>query len=291
MSIRRDSGIGFLARALWVGAYREGNFVIVYSGYSSYFDASMDENIEERATVVAGYVSTVELWEHWEEAWRKVLGDFDAPYFHMNEFASNTKAFSAAKWRDKDYRADFIARLVFVTEGHTVAAIVARTEHSLFDAQNKYFELDKHLNPYALSGRDCAVQTKDFIRNELKSTLPIAFIFDRGDKGRGMLMKAMENSGLPPPIFKHARPDPKIDDPPVTELQACDLLAWEIRRAWQDSKDKKPFRASFMALRNYSQKLWFDAKEDDLLRLIRKAQIPLRPEWKHLENTRGLEGW
>jgi len=280
-----------MAHALWPRAFRDGNFVIVLKGYSGYFDASVDQGIPDMSTVVAGYVSTVELWGRWERAWEKALADFDVPYFHMNEFSSSTGAFSAAKWKDEGYRADFIARLVLVTKEHTIAAIAALTAQSVFDSQNKYFELDKLFNPYALSGRDCAVQTKDFIRHQLKSDLPIAYFFERGDRGRGMLMKAMEDSGLPSPVFKHARPDPKIDDAPSLQLQACDLLAWEIRRGKQDSRVHKPLRASFRALSHYSQKLWFEAHEDDLARLCRTARIPLQPEWERLKAAKSLEGW
>ena len=57
------------------------------------------------------------------------------------------------------------------------------------------------------------------------------------------VVKEMENSGLPSPIRKHSRPDPKIDDPPAIQLQACDLLAWELRRGKLDGLKAKKTEA------------------------------------------------
>src|ERR1039458_4545730 len=261
---------------------RGGNFVIALKGYSAYFDASYDQGITDVSTVVAGYVATVDSWIDWELAWQAALDEFHVPYFHMKKFIANRGAFSAPEWKSEQYRKRFISRLVEITKGHIIATVGALTWQSVFDQQNQFFELDQRYNPYVLCGRDCAVQVHSFIREQLKSDLPIAFVFERGDDGWGMLVKEMEASGLPSPIRKHARPDPAIDDPPALELQACDLLAWEIRRGRQDSKSRKKLRGSLQALAEVKYRLWHESEPDDLVRLIRKAGIPLRPAWRHL---------
>jgi hypothetical protein len=265
--------------------------MLTLSGYSAYFDASTDAGSSEVATVVAGFVSNIEAWEHWEAAWRLTLAEYDVPYFHMKEFVARKKAFRASKWESEDYRAQFIAKLVQITKDYTIASVGSLTKQSVFDFQNQFFELDKRYNPYVLSGRDCAVRVRSFIREEVKSDLPIAFIFERGDEGWGMLVKEMAASGLPSPIRKHARPDPKINDVPAYQLQACDLLAWEIRRGKQDARIKGKLRKSLQSLSLTPHRLWYESKDDDVARLIRLAGIPLRPAWKHLENLKGLEEW
>ncbi len=263
--------------------------MIALSGYSAFFDASADAGESEVVTVVAGFLATVEASEQWEIAWRLCLAEFDVPYFHMKELLSGKKPYDAKKWKSTSYRVAFISKLIQITKDYAIASVGSLTKQSIFDFQNQFFELDKRYNPYVLSGRDCAVQVKEFVREKLKSDLPIAFIFERGDKGRGMLMKEMEASGLPLPIFKHSRPDPKVDDPPLIQLQACDLLAWEIRRGKFDARVKRRLRQTLRDLGQVRHKLWFEAHNDDVGRLIRLARIPLRPAWKHLENLDNLE--
>jgi hypothetical protein len=265
--------------------------VIALRGYSAFFDASMDAGKSEVSTVVAGFLSSVENWEQWEISWRLALAEYGVPYFHMKELLSGKKPFDAPKWKSTTYRATFISRLVQITHDHVIASIGSLTKQTVFDSQNQFFELDKRYNPYVLSARDCAVHAREFVREKLKSDLPIAFIYERGDKGWGMLTREMEASGLPSPIRKHARPDPAVDDPPMIQLQACDLLAWEIRRGKQDARIKRTLRQSLRALAQVKHRLWFESHEDDVARLIRLAGIRLRPAWAHLANAEGLQRW
>jgi hypothetical protein len=51
--------------------------VIALSGYSAYFDASMDKGKTE--VLVAGYASTLEEWAQFEIAWRLTLGGWPGP--------------------------------------------------------------------------------------------------------------------------------------------------------------------------------------------------------------------
>jgi hypothetical protein len=71
----------------------------------------------------------------------------------------------------------------------------------LFDFHNGFYELDKRYNPYVICGRDCAVRALKFVRSEYKSDLPVSFVFEAGDEGRGLLVNEMVASGLSAPIF------------------------------------------------------------------------------------------
>jgi hypothetical protein len=254
--------------------------MLALSGYTAYFDASREG---QKEIMVAGYVSSVEERAQFEMGWKLTLAKFDVPHFHMREFVSHQGAFKHPKWKSESYRSRFMSDLVQIVKGWTVANVACRMEQKLFDDYNEIYELDKRFNTYAICARDCAAQVRKFIRNDYKSDLPIAYIFDRGDDGRGLLMAEMESSGLPSPQFKRSRPDPKSpqtdkDDPFHVQLQACDLAAWELRRGLKDTlagKKGKELRKSLNSLANM-RRIWKETKEPDLKGLIQVTGIKKR---------------
>ncbi|MGD0696496.1 MAG: hypothetical protein ABSB82_16870 [Terriglobia bacterium] len=233
--------------------------------------------------MVAGYVSTVEEWAQFEAGWKLTLAKFDVPYFHMREFTVSEGAFKHPKWKCESYRVAFLSDLVRIIKGWTMASVACRMEQNVFDKYNSIYELDKRFNTYAICGRDCAAQVRNFIRTECNPDLPIAYIFDRGDEGRGFLTAEMEASKLPPPVFKRSRPDPRnpeMDkiDPFHAQLQACDFAAWELRRGVKDSligKRGKGLRTSLRLLAGMKH-IWKETKESDLRGLIQVAGINKR---------------
>ncbi len=216
----------------------------ILTGFNSYFDCSSDEHpsVADPKTVVAGYVASVEDWAQWEIDWRLALASFDVPYFHMKEFVAYKKAYSHPKWKSGGYRAEFLSTLVSITNRSILASFCSVTQKHLFELANTFFELDKHANPFVMSGTDSAMHVRSFMREKYKSDMPIAYIFEKGDEGKGMLIESMECIKLPSPIFKRPRPNPELDkdDPPCLQLQACDLIAWEIRRGEIDWKLQAP---------------------------------------------------
>jgi hypothetical protein len=197
----------------------------------------------------------------------------------MIEFNGNKKAYSHPKWSTDAYRAQFIQALSGTITDWTTASIASRIKKDLFDRYNEIYELDARFNMYSLCARDCAAQVRKYVRG-IPSDAPIAFIFDRGDEGRGFLIKEMESSGLPSPVFKRSRPDPKLDkdDPFHVQLQACDFAAWELRRGESDRESGKPpqkLRKSLLTLQ-HKNKIWTQTLEPDLQGLIQSAGIKKR---------------
>jgi hypothetical protein len=138
------------------------------------------------------------------------------------------------------------------------------------------YELDQRFNTFAICARDCAAQVRNYIRKEVKSDLPIAYIFDQGDEGKGLLINEMQASNLPRPAFKRRRPDPDLDpdDPYHVQWQACDFAAWELRRGKEDLEDGKiprELRKSLLALKT-KKRIWKETKERDLQALIQVAE-------------------
>ena len=250
---------------------------LALSGYSAYFDASMNKPQDEM--VVAGFLSTLEEWAQFEISWRLVLASHDVPFFKMSEFIGRRKEYAHPKWHVEAYRAKFISDLALIIRSWTVASIACRMKRDLFDDYNELYELDSRFNMFAICGRDCAAQARKYVR-DIPSDLPIAFIFDRGDADAGLLTKEMISSSLPAPVFKRSRPDPILDkdDPYAVQLQACDLAAWELRRGESDLEDGKTateLRKSLLALQ-HKNKIWKQTLEPDLQGLIRVAGIKKR---------------
>jgi hypothetical protein len=261
--------------------------MIVLSEYVACFDASYDQNTADNGTIVAGYISSIDQWAQWEIDWRLTLAEFDVPYFHMKEFISRKKAFKHPKWESENYRTIFLSKLIAITKQWAVASVGSSIKQRTFDFQNEFFELDPRYNPYVVCARDCAMHAKKFIRNDYQSDRPITYIFDQGDQGAGLLMREMEASALPSPVFRRSRPNPQLDkdDPPVIQLQACDLVAWEIRRGARDHSLGKKLRKSLQSIGSIPHRKWMDYRESDLVRFISLANIPLRPEWAHLRDV------
>ena len=97
-------------------------------------------------------------------------------------------------------------------------------------------------------------------------------------------------SGLSAPIFRRPRPNPDNpqldkDDTPVIQLQACDLVAWEVRRGQIDYLVKRPLRKSLHAVSAIKNRRWNKIVDQDLANRLRNTQIPLRPAWKFLGPT------
>jgi hypothetical protein len=246
--------------------------VIVLSGYTAYFDRSANGH-----DLVAGFVSSVEQWTAFEHRWNAALADFRVPYFHRNEILNGKPPYHAPQWRDKPYQEAFFVRLVKIIIEWTEHSIGCGVDPAVFRAANQGWELGARFNEYALCGRDCAVRVRNIIRQR-NSNLPITYIFDRGDKGWGMLCKEMRNCGFAQPTQRKSRPSGKddIDNPPAVPLQACDFLAWELRRGAKDQSVGKELRRSLNALRDPNRCSWFQYRPHDLSELCRVAGIPPR---------------
>lgn len=267
------------AYSFWLGSCN-GNNMILTLGYTSYFDASLNGPQDEM--VVAGYLATLDQWTQFEAMWKLTLVQYGVSYFKMSHFIGRREAYSHSKWLSESYRAQLIKDLASIIRDWTEASVACRMKQELFDKYNEDYELDSRFNMFSLCGRDCAAQVRNYIRNEVHSEFPIAFIFDQGDPkpGPGFLINEMLSSGLPAPVFKRSRPDPELDkdDPFHVQLQAADFAAWELRRGESDLEDGKlptELRKSLLAL-NHKKRIWKQSLEPDLQAMIKVSEIKKR---------------
>jgi hypothetical protein len=233
--------------------------------YASYWDASVHP--DPKKTVVAGAAGPVWVWEKCEIDWRLALAKFDVPYLHMREFIYHVGPYSAACWKSEGRRAGFLAQLATIVGTATMVGIARLVSQTVFDKANEKYELDARFNPYVVCALECALRAQGHIRKLYSDDAPIHYIFEQGDIGKGKLIEEMKKRGLPEPIFRYSKPvagKPEIK--PTVQLQMCDFIAWELRKAnvTQDDPEFKGYRKSLQALR--------------------APQLPTWKEYTHLED-------
>lgn len=228
--------------------------------------------------VVAGYLSTFEKWNVFTGQWNKLLAAFDVPYFHMKEFAQFKGPFK--DFRDEPKRARFMERAAAIIAGNVERGFSSIVPFDWFNKVNATYHMREQIgNPYALAARTCVARAGKIIGRK-----DLTCIFEDGDKGKGDLMRLMENHGYPLPIFRPSRD--KETDGIVTRgavpLQAADFASYEMRRNYRDDPQEiwplEKYRKSFLALAaiNSQTEDWGLYNETDLVRLCQNLKITLR---------------
>ena len=139
-------------------------------------------------------------------------------------------------------------------------------------------------SPYAIADRACVSQV-DLWRAKFSITPDIEFIFEDGGPDKRGLIAAM-NIGrkLPDPIFKpspairdkRGNPDPRT---PVVQLQASDLLAYELRKHRREFADRtgRAARRSFHEILKVPVMAMASFNEDNAVSVCQLDSLPKRP--------------
>lgn len=258
--------------------------LILFGMFRSYFDAAGGE--DQGFIVVAGWVSSVTLWERFEVDWRLALARAGVPYFHMKEFSQSKGPFKS--WKSQEQRrANFIGVLAAIIRDYGMFGTGTYLDFNIFNNVNKAYCLREwEGNEYSLTARDCAAMATRWAINQNPPALPMEYIFEDGDKGKGFLQRLMEMQGYPSPIFRPSRDRKAIIEGHETEikgvipLQAADFAAYELRRA-RDLLHRNAWaeehRRSFLALNSVNTE-WhtYADREDRLVGYCEMQGIPKR---------------
>jgi hypothetical protein len=267
-------------RAVWFNTYSRRNIVLIANRVTAYFDAS--GGVEHPAVIVAGYISTVGKWNQFDGEWRKALGrrEFNVPYFHMKEFAHSVGPF--AEWKgDEQRRRRFINTLISIIAKYAKAGVACGIKESVWDSINQSYPLQETFGcAFALAGRDCVNKVhhwgeklNNYNRNEIRC------VFEAGDKGKGNLMRVVEEAQKPLPIFEPGRPQPELSHPGTPALQAADFAAWELLKVVASGKDTGPshqFRVSLRKLSSAVPVSWTQYRNSDFITLLKLGGIKPR---------------
>ena len=126
----------------------------------AYFDASGAQ--DQLAVVVAGFVSSAELWMEWEEEWLKKLSDYGLAYFHYKELNGWPKS------KRSDLAADLCAMIRPYVSAKTGVAVINREVAAVFsDSERKNWRI----NAYAVAGRTAAREMRFRVKRGAESYL------------------------------------------------------------------------------------------------------------------------
>ena len=194
---------------------------------------------QDQSTVVCGWVSTVALWEQFEIDWKLFLISYKVPYLHMKEFSQSKGPFK--KWEGQiSIRRKFIQDAHAVIRDHARHWVMIFVDHRIYKIVDVQCKLTETLSsPYAIAGRGCVAQLDLWNRKQANSD-DLKCVFEDGGPDKTGLFAAMEVPyKLPSPSFELSRD--RLDKrgilrKGVVQIQAADLLAYELR------KHKKEFK-------------------------------------------------
>ncbi|WP_041839559.1 MULTISPECIES: DUF3800 domain-containing protein [Acidobacterium] len=240
---------------------------------TAYFDCSHNGKGSGGSVAVSGWLSSGERWEQFDYEWDQILEEFQVPYFHMKEFAHSVGAYSQGWKGENGKRAEFIQRLVAAISRNAMAGFACLVERNVFDRVNEEFQVREYYgNEYALCGRICVSQVRHWL-DERGDKNGVHHIFEDGDE-RGRLSWLLESDGYAAPVFFPGKDRIAKDGSLIRgllPLQAADLAAYEMRKAFDDFGDaqvleevaryRKSFRAVAGAL---DQGQWGRCSAEDL---------------------------
>lgn len=197
------------------------------SNLIAYFDESGTDG-RSSLVAVAGYVSTAELWNEFQNEWQSFLVKNGIEIFHATDLINNYRDFTKEKgWNKK--RAESALRIAdkliakYVLYGVATYTTIADCE-KLFPLKDKNGKRRKFSAEYLISG----VMAVNLITNwaeENGYTEPIELIFEDGAHGKGYLYDATKpNKGIEKPRGYLIGDISFRDKKNAPQLQAADRL-------------------------------------------------------------------
>lgn len=183
--------------------------------------------------VMAGYIAAAESWDGFEDWWVRVLHDNPRiECFHAFEAESLRPdgPWAGIRKDDRDLKID---RLIEVIQRFDLQPISVRMRQSdyLTDIKGKippYWD-----DPYFVLFNSLVVQLSVLIPERFPAAGPIEIVFDNHEKFKIRGPKFYEGMRVIPTISETIQPNVFYEnDEDFPGLQAADLLAWQIRRAF-----------------------------------------------------------
>lgn len=250
----------------------------LFGMFTCYFDEAGGS--DHGFIAVSGWVASVERWQRFESDWKQMLTAHGVPYLHMKECAHFNGPYG--KWEfgeSRRGRDSFIKDACAIIQETAEFGVVCVVHYEDFRKVNERFRLKEHLrSPYALAGRFCIARSNEWVKKQGRSLRDIAdYVFEDGGPDMPGLVDVTKRASLQIPSFKPSRgTETQLG---MVQLQAADLLVYEVRKAVVDHRDPmtKPemFRKSFQAFFGCDVEQG-NYREEQLLDLCEGAKIPAR---------------
>jgi hypothetical protein len=223
-------------------------------------------------TVVAGWVSTIEQWQIFNNRWSEMLATYQVPWFDMKTLSHFKGEY--ALWKETPTVKDaFVAEACKIIASTAMFQFASSVPHSAFASVNKSYRLKEYVgNEYALAGLTCALKMREWAQGQGFSQHP-EMIFDDGTAKKGKLTDIMLKEHFDAPIF--ASPLPKDGRMPVVQLQAADFLAYEIRKMERDDPSEIGPEERRISLRKliWIPSDWGEYTEKDLIETCKRHPL------------------
>jgi len=209
--------------------------------FTACFDASGTQH-DQQFLVVAGFVSSADVWMNFDRAWKDRLSLDGLSHFHMVDFEHSQGEFKKG-WRNNEPRRkklkedlmEIIRRHAFRKFGNVIE--IKTLEKAL--PKNKLEEY--YLNAYALGSMTCVAQVIRWCKMERIPFERVEFVFEEGDTGQDILRKRFKHDFEILPMFKGKKdkdtPNGRILG--FTPIQAADWFAYEVFRGCKEMNDRK----------------------------------------------------
>lgn len=249
-----------LGSALWLTHDPCRSYFMVYNAY---YDASSKEEVVSAPLVVAGIAANEAKWIQFESDWKRVLDTYGVEFLEMA---------ACAQWFGRPYntwerseklRAPFLAGLAEALTNATKQIVIVRIIPADFHAVNARYRLGSEQVPsaYPIAAIKCMALMEEMIASD-SETRGIGHIVERGDTGQGALV-ALQVKGWP--ITVQPKQDPRTKEW-FHPFGACDLVAYEYRKAIETKLAKGthrfPFRGLLRALQKIPTRKVYISRED-----------------------------
>jgi hypothetical protein len=188
---------------------------------AAYFDESGTHD-SAVITSVAGFISTPERWQHFDEEWKRVLDHWGLDYFHMKECAHYRGDFAQFK-ADELGRKQLLWCLGFLICRHCLygcAVSVVREDHEMLNADPRIG------SAYNLAAQACIALADKWMGSQ-QHVGPMSVVLEDGCKYSKDFLDQLETLERPLGTLSRFGNIVLGSKRQVPALQAADLLAYE----------------------------------------------------------------
>ncbi len=203
--------------------------------YRAYLDDSGAPSGGHSFLTIAGYAATVESWREFEGRWAQTLRAYGVPYLHMKEFGRVDSGIYAALKADKQREADFLATLRDIIYDHV--EFCAHATVALGDLAQFNQERGLDIDPYALALYACHLEFESEFKFDECEVVTDGF--DRAGRRCELARQYVQSDKKRPTAFEPFFMCPLRGHDSFKNtlpIQAADLVAWEMRKSWEDHK-------------------------------------------------------
>ncbi len=210
---------------------------------SAFFDESTDGDANNGLLAVCGYALDKAGLEKFIPEWQAMNTLYRVPYFHMAECNNNCDKFSHLSSEECDLCAREAIRLARTYPLHGHCYVLDQAEYREI-LQNQGFDCD----PYTFMVWSAFVHVNNWVEKN-KPDHQISLFFENGYKTEprsAELLRAFSKESWRGKnrVSSHSFVKKECSEP----AQAGDLIAWHVRKSYQNMREGRPIRADSRAL-------------------------------------------